>query len=393
MSRCSPFIFGVGCYGSGGGGGGGATLTIEVYLNAGLTIPYVDGVDFQDDIWIHINTDLTSPTEYRFLIFDNGLDGTHAVQAGDTLQWYVRAFTDILIYAEAVNGSSAACALAAFEVEINSDDDANAYIAAHNALSGMTMGAIQQTAIQGTFQRFKGTGTTYGSDLWTLFKNSGTRIFGYTPVDDSTVNTLAYGLDMIQLASQTFHGFIPADFTVTGLKGGVSKYTKTGMYATSFDINELGGSVYIRENTPTGSVFGATDGTSFFTGTNGMLLFIRLIAQNQVVVRSNGLYGYISPFATRTGLIAMQRTSSSLVGAYRNGVLIDTVSVSVSSQNAGEIYGHACNNNGTNGDNYTGEIAWLCPAMPRLTANQMADYYEAVKYYQENIITGGRHVV
>jgi len=30
MSRCSPFIFGVGCYGS-GGGGGGATLTIAAY--------------------------------------------------------------------------------------------------------------------------------------------------------------------------------------------------------------------------------------------------------------------------------------------------------------------------------------------------------------------------
>ncbi len=391
MSRCSPFIFGVGCYGSGGGGGGGATLTIEVYLDAALTIPYVSGVDFQDDIWIHINTGLTSPTEYRFLIFDNGLDGTHVVQAGDTLQWNVRTFTDILIYAEAVNGSSAACALTSFDVHVDADAEANAYIAAHNALSGMVMGAHQQLVVQGMYQRLKGTGTTFGSNLWTIFKNSGTRIFGYTPVDDSTVNVAAYGLDMIQLALQTFHGYAPSDYTVNGLIGGVGKYTKTGMYTTNFGLNNIGGDVY-RRTTGNGfeMSFGTMTSNYWGSATDGYTLWPRY--SGSIYTHANS--GWVGGLGSNgIGHTAMQRTSNSNISIYKDGILLANLNKVSVAQSALEIYGHATNSSVGAIYNDPAEHAWLCPARPMLTANEMSDYYEVVKYYQENIITGGRHVV
>ena len=383
-----PFIFGAGYGGS--GGGGGATLEIEVYSDAALTIPYVSGVDFQDDIWIHINTDLTSPTEYRFLIFDNGLEGTHVVQAGDTLQWNVRTFTDILIYAEAVNGSSAACALTSFEVHVDADAEANAYIAAHNALSGMIMGAHQQLVVQGMYQRLKGTGTTFGSNLWTIFKNSGTRIFGYTPVDDSTVNIAAYGLDMIQLALQTFHGYAPSDYTVNGLKGGAGKYTRTGMFTTNFGLNNIGGDVY-RRTTGNGieMSFGTMTSAAWSSATDGYALWARY--SGGIYLHANGAWAG-GTASNGLGHTAMQRVSSSDVHIYRNGAFLSNKSSASVAQCPTEIFGHAMNSSIGAIYNDPAEHAWLCPAKPMLTANEMSDYYEVVKYYQENIITGGRHV-
>lgn len=368
------------------------TLTIDVYSDIGLTNP-ITSADFQQVVYIQLHVVGITATEFRFMVFNASDNGVLYVEAGTPLTYTISSFNDLLIYGEATDGVDIAVALNAFELTINSDVDANAYIADHNVLSGMIMGSIQQSTIQGTLQRLKGTGTTNGSDLWTIFKNAGLRIFAYTPVNDTTVSIPAFGLDLIQRATKTFHGYATTDFQVTGLRGGGGKYTKTGMFATSFALNSLGGNVYVRDNTIDGAAFGAIDGANFFSGTNGLMLFFRTVAQNQLSPRSNSAHSAYLTFPDRTGLISIQRSTSSTISFYRNGALINTLTGNNSTtQNPLEIYGHALNANGTPSAYHAAEYAWLCPAMPALTANEMIDYNEVVQYYQENIITGGRNV-
>ena len=385
-----PGIGIVGVIAGGGGGAGGATLEIGVYSDAGLTTP-ITTANFGDTIYIKSTVTGITPTEYRFFVFETASNGVATVQVGNSISHDITSFTELVIYAEAKDASVAAAAFTSFEVTINQDVDATAFINAHNTLSGLTMGALQQQVVQGTFQLLKGVGTTFGSDLWTIFKNSGTRIFPYTPVNDSTVSINAYGLDMIQLQSQTFYGFLPSDFNVTGLKGGSSKYTKTGMYTTVFGLNNIGGDMY-RRTTLNGleMSFGTMTSNNWNTATDGYSLWPRY---------SGGIYTHANSQWVGTlasngiGHTAMQRTSSSNISIYRNGVLGANFTKTSVAQSALEIFGHAINSTVGSIYNDSAEIAWLCPARPSLTANEMADYYEVVKYYQENIITGGRHVV
>lgn len=375
-------------------GATGGTLTIGVYSDAGHTTP-ITSADFGDTVYIKSTVTGITPTEYRFFVFETASNGVATVQVGNSISYDITSFNDLVIYAEAKDASVAAASVTAFEVTINSDADANAFINAHNTASGQTMAAPQQQVIQGLFQRLKGAGTTFGSDLWTKLKTSGARIFPYTPVDDSTVSIPAYGLDMIQLESQSFHGFLPSDFKVTGLTGGSGKYTKTGLLTTSFNINNIGGNVYSRTSLDNAAIFRMSFGTmtsdSWSSATDGYSLWPRF--SGSIFVHSNS--GWVGSVSTvnSLGLLAQQRNSSSNIDVYQNGLLAGTLTKTSVAQCALEIYGHAMNS--TVGALYPdpSELAWLCPAMPSLTDNEMADYYEVVKYYQENIITGGRHVL
>ena len=381
---------GIGISGPRGGGGGAIpSLSIGVYSDADLTTP-ITTADFGDTVYIKLTVVGITPTNYRFFICENNVNFDLIEQASNIYAKTISTFNDLVIYGEAEDGSIAACALDATTFSINADADANAFINAHNAASGQVMAALQQEVIQGTFQRLKGSGTTNGSDLWTIFKNSGTRIFPYTPVNDATVNVVAYGLDMIQLESQTFHGYIPADYSVNGLIGGTGKYTKTGMYTTDFDINNIGGDVYRRTTSNAIQMsFGTMTASVWSSATDGYSLWTRY--SNQIFTHANS--GWVGSAATNgIGHTAMQRTSNSNVALYKNGVLLANLTKASVAQSALEIYGHAMNSSVGDIYNDPSEHAWLCPARPKLTDNEMQDYYEVIEYYQSNIITGGRNV-
>jgi hypothetical protein len=380
---------GIGISGPRGGGGGAIpSLSIGVYSDADLTTP-ITTADFGDTVYINITTSIASPTEYRFLIFESSVIGNYTLQAGATLSYTISSFEDLIIFAESEDGVSVAAALTPFDLTINADADANAYINAHNALSGQTMAATQQEVVQGTFQRLKGINST-SENLHAFFLANGVRIFGYTPVSDSVVNIDAYGLDMIQLGQQTFHGYVASDFTVQGLKGGAGKYTKTGMYATSFPLNDLGGDVYCRtalSNTIAMS-FGSLDTATY--NANGYSLWPRWGNAIAKHLNSNRLDGVA--IASSKGLLSVQRISATQVSTLLNGGLVSIQNLNSASRPVLEIYGHAANS--PSGAVYydPSEHAWLCPARPTMTATQMTAYNEVVEYYQTNIITGGRNV-
>jgi len=90
MSRCSPFIFGVGCYGS-GGGGGGATLTIEISSDAGHTTPIVTGA-VNSTAYIRATPTGITPTSYQFYSIDvNGVMKLIAEQASADFTWVINS--------------------------------------------------------------------------------------------------------------------------------------------------------------------------------------------------------------------------------------------------------------------------------------------------------------
>ena len=99
-----PFIFGAGYGGS--GGGGGATLEIEVYSDAGYTVP-ASSFNYGATAYIKlVPTDIT-PTTYSFF-FGNGTKNAPQVdQPGDTLAWVVTLTGAVTISATATQGTAA----------------------------------------------------------------------------------------------------------------------------------------------------------------------------------------------------------------------------------------------------------------------------------------------
>lgn len=106
MSRCSPFIFGVGCYGSGGGGGGGATLEIEVYSDAGYTIP-ASSFNYGATAYIKLVPTNITPTTYSFFFGNGTKNAPQVTQAGNALAWVVTLTGAVTISATATQGTTA----------------------------------------------------------------------------------------------------------------------------------------------------------------------------------------------------------------------------------------------------------------------------------------------
>jgi len=90
------------------------TLTIGVFNSLGDP---VETADFGEVLTIDLTTSIAA-TEFRFLIFQNGLQGVATIQAGNTLLYTVDSFTDIMIYAEAKDATSVAAALVSFNVAV-----------------------------------------------------------------------------------------------------------------------------------------------------------------------------------------------------------------------------------------------------------------------------------
>jgi hypothetical protein len=109
------------------------SLTIGVYSDAGLTNP-ITTANFDDTIYIKLAVTNITPTSYRFYVSSDGVNGVELFeQAGNTLAYNVFGLQDVVIYAEATGGSSIAAAVTNTTITVT-DTNADAFIAAHNAL-------------------------------------------------------------------------------------------------------------------------------------------------------------------------------------------------------------------------------------------------------------------
>jgi len=375
-------MIGVGCgRPSGGGGGSTPTLTIGVFSDAGLTNP-ITTANFNDTIYINLSVSGITATNYRFFVSEtNAFELTE--QSSATLEWTVGTFNDIMIYAEGDDGSIISASLDVFTVAINSDIDAEAFIAKHNAESGQTMAIAQQQVIQGLFQRIKGIGTTFGSDLWTLLVNSNSEVYPFCPVSDSVINVAACAVDMIDPSvTASFVNFLPSDFTANGITGASSKYMEMKRAPSDFNQNSIGIDGYNRSSLiGTRTIVGVNDGTA--ANSTGTLAFL----SNYKI---NGSFVLFTDSSV-LGLNSLNRTTATHADRYRDGVLVKSQTNTSAAPITNKFYGFANNTGSVSEYYFTGELAMIA-ARRGFTTNEMADWNEAWLYYQTNIITGGRNV-
>jgi len=355
------------------------TLTIGVFNSLGNP---VTTADFGEVLTITLTTSIATPTEYRFLIFQNGLQGVATIQAGNTLSYTVESFADTMIYAEARDATSVAAAINVFEVSINADVSANAYIAKHNELSGLTMAAAQQEVVYTTYQMMKGAGTTFGSDLYAKLVACSGEVYAFTPVSSAVVSLPTIAIDWIETATPcTIVGFVAGDVANDGLTGANGKYLILKRAPSDFGQNDVGIDAYSRtvKTGHSGVIAGGV-----YSGIS--TLFTRLS-------QTNGYAGCNSPASTShpsqtagVGLVSLNRIESASFKIYTNGVNTGTAIAVSSAPSTLKAYAFSSNNN--NSPSPQGEFVGKLPMVAfrcGFTANEMADWFEVWDYFQANM--------
>lgn len=273
------------------------------------------------------------------------------------------------------------------------DDDALAFILAHEASTGLSMGGVQKSAINNLYRRLKGQGTTHGSNLHSMAVTNGARIFPLCPTDNTTASANAYKLDLVSNGanSGTYNNFVSGNFTPQGVIGGATKYFDTGISPNSYPLNDMLSFMYTRNIASTSVYcFGTTDVSS----KNRLALTSRttLGLEFGYYVNNIASTNISSTLANNKGLVAIQRANSSSITLWLNGNIINTTNVSSTGRSSNNIYFHALNNNGTASNAYDKQVAMYGVGLPALTANEHSDLNWIVNLYQTEIITGGRQV-
>jgi len=377
-------MIGVGC-GSprgGGSGGGGGTLTIGVYSDIGLTNP-ITSADFGDTVYINLTTSIASPTEYRFLIFESSIVGNYTLQAGATLAYTIASFNDLIIFAESEDGSTVSAALAPFDLSINEDVNATAYISAHNAASGTTMAAAQQLAVQGTFQRLKGSGTSFGSNLFAKLSASNGELYAFTPVSSAVVSLPTISIDWIEPSVlSTIVGFVPSDVSNDGVTGGSGKYLALKRAPSDYSQNDISLHAFSRNAGLTGfsniTPIGASDNSSL--GGNRSYFY----ASTSYGAFSANTTSFTRIDAASDGLISINRDNATTHEKYIDGLLIGSGSLTSTTPSTNTFYGFAAHTGATSFSHFSGKLAMLCNA-DSFTANELTDWNEVWQYFTTNM--------
>lgn len=266
------------------------------------------------------------------------------------------------------------------------DVNALAFINAHETATGLPMGDIQKTAVNTLVLMLKGEGTTNGSDLWTLFSSRGSWIWTLTPIDDSTANATAYSMELMSATSiGSFVNFIGADITPTGVNPNNTntKYFNTGKAVNTFaSLPEMFG-VYNR----TSGISSNYDLGAYNGSAQARTLRIQASGNSRTLGFDSGLN---TQTATAFDGLLLAGRSGSFGYTFVNGNLNTTHAGLSGSAPTNTFYFHRTN--GLSTVNAIREFAMYILNIPFLDANQRADFYEAVQWYQTNVITGGRNV-
>jgi hypothetical protein len=273
----------------------------------------------------------------------------------------------------------------------NPDADALAFITAHDVATGLTMDIIQKEAIDGFVRRLKGEFTVNGTDLWTGMVGNGTKLYPLCPTDDSTANADGYQMNLISATSTgTYNNFLAGDITPTGVIGGTTKYFDMGVAPTAYNQN-TGSMFYYSRTTATVNSFGI----AVNAGSNKrMLLSTYTAADGRIITMYNYFTSEVdnSP-STLIGLIGSNKPSKLLIDITINGATsVSGLPTSTVSRGTRNFYSHAQNNIGTPSAFSDSELAMYMVGGNYLNTNELADFNEAVQWYQTNVITGGRHV-
>lgn len=273
------------------------------------------------------------------------------------------------------------------------DADALAFIAAHEANTGVSMGAVQKNAINNKYLRYKNLlPTPNGSNLWNIVNAASPlpRIWIFAPINDSIANALAYQIEFLRRNAQgTFTNFVSGDFAPTGVTGGTTKQFSSGYPPNVYPKNNVGYFAYVRtEPSVASSIMGANGAAN----ANRTALISDLTGTGfRAYVNNTALPTAIN--VVPTGLIGTQRGNSTHKEDVKNGVVVQTEALASVTPSSKNLFWFARNNNNVLSNTYNGgEISAIFEGMPYLTTNELSDLYWIEQLYQTEIITGGRNV-
>lgn len=365
------------------------SLAVTFYSDAGLTNPITDA-DFGDTVYINAVATGITPTSYRFFVKDS-IDYVLTEQAGATLSKTISTFEDVCVYVEAIDATNATCEREVTVLTINSDADATAFIAAHNAISGTTMGAVQQTAVETFFLNLKGFGTTNGSDIWTIAHNDpDSRIFPLVPITDATTSFDVYQLDAVHLATGTYNNFVLGDLSVNGVTGGGTKYFDAGVSPNDLPQNDVSVHYYSRTNVE-GNYrdVGASDASSY--STKQFSITANRSGNYRIDLNATGTLTNIAGASDTRGTYSGVRDASNSTILYKDGASVGSSSTASVTPTTSNLYFHSHNQGGSLFQSSIRQLSFYA-IMPSLDANEIADLEEAIVNLQTNVITGGRNV-
>jgi len=254
-----------------------------------------------------------------------------------------------------------------------------AFISAHETATGLTMGDIQKGAVCGFIDRLKGNGTTNGSDIWTTAVSRGARMWIHCPTNDSTISFNGCNIELFsQTTLGTFNNFLSGDLTVFGLKGGTTKYFDTNKNIQNYGNNCTYG-VYVQDN---------IQETLFECGQDFRNYMLTRDISNRFQLRIGGTSTLITNNTNSQGLFSGSR-SLTVIEQHKNGVLKLSGGSAYSTDIARTFPFHAYV---VGGSYSTKRQSIYFLGLPYMSANEHADLYEAIQWYQTNVITGGRNV-
>ncbi len=366
------------------------TLTIGVFSDVGLLNPITEA-DYLDTIYINITTSITTPTEYRFFI--SGRDEYSTTQGTATLAYTVNGLADLTIYAEAIDGTSVAASKPSKTITVV-NTVADAFIAAHETETGVSMDSYQQGIIETAYEVANGIGSTNGTDLLALLTGTGAVLFPYVPTSDSVASADAYKIDFLDPTNFcTFVGFVSGDFLPSGLIGGTGKYARLGAAPSDFGQNDISFSAVPCGGVNVGAVYAmgvqdaSTNSCAIQKNFNNTTLTGRYWSNDNAEVRLGTGGAFID------NVITNNRRASYSLEVYEDGAIFQDGKTSAIMEtvtpSTKEFYAHALNNNGSaasyDSDPYGGfHISY------GLNTKVAEDVGFLLKYIKDNIITGGR---
>ena len=381
--------------------------TIDVPSDCGssvsVTVTLSDDTPRMDDV-VTVTASATGITATSYTFYLPKCQGYEAItQASPTLNWPVRVYGAFEVVVTATDGAIEG--VGSVNGTTSGDVNADAFIAAHETATGLTMNNVQRAAVLNACLGLKGSGLAgYTDYLWDGLSSAGASWAIYCPVSDSVANASAYSIELFDPSTLlTLVGFVPADITVNGMIGGTGKYLKMGVAPDQYPQDNAFAMVYNRTQSPpaNAAMYGSCSLQADVFGINNNASVITTAFSNRLAAGLNGgrlnnvAYAVTPSINRQAGINAVTRTSSLSQQAWTD--------TGIRSQTAGntdewsytpsdrEYYVHAAN--GSAGE-HRATTAQLCGFMCGPCDNLRAfDQIKAVfTRFQQEVITGGRHV-
>jgi len=350
------------------------------------------------DQTVQITATATGITATSYIFYLPTREGYQTVQqASNVYNWTCRAVGAFSVQVAATDGSSAG--IGEESGTQSGDVNASAIIAAHNTVTGNTMGAVQQAAVLNAVLRLKGAIGTFNVRIWDTAISQGWEWLPYIPINDSTANALAYSVEFFDPSTTvTLNNFVSGDFSVDGLVGGSGKFIEKKHAPDDYPQNDAFGFTYINTYNSGGIAFGSTD-LADPLGNPGNSFFFKNLQFGTVQAAANDIRrSQINPTnetgANDTeGLCGVWRLQPYYTQGIIGCALRETEGTLPNSTTpaSNKFYGHASNSSGgvtrESSDRICGIIVGQANNLQTLSQVKYV-----VETFQEEIVTGGRNV-